>query len=51
MGIIAAILLMYSTATIDTGKMNGKLHTYCASHFFIMTIIASVVECIFHLNK
>ncbi len=30
--------LFGSTATIDTGKMNMKLHVHCAGMFFILTI-------------
>jgi len=33
---------MGNTATIDTGKMNDKWHTNCASRFFIFTLIAQL---------
>ena len=46
------MLLMGSTANIDTGKRNGKWHTFCASRFFILTLVAliynTVIYCIVH---
>jgi hypothetical protein len=41
-GIIGSFLLMGTTATIDTGKMNDKWHNSCASSFFIFTLIAQI---------
>jgi hypothetical protein len=40
LGIMGGMLLMGSTANIDTGKRNGKWHTFCASKFFIFTLVA-----------
>lgn len=37
---------MGNTATIDTGKMNDKWHTFCASNFFIFTLAAQVYNAI-----
>lgn len=41
---------MGSTANLDTGKKNPKWHTFCASRFFIFTIVAliynTVIYCI-----
>ena len=42
LGLIGSMLLMGSTANIDTGKGNGKWHTFCASNFFIFTILAQI---------
>ena len=39
---MGGLLLMGNTASIDTGKMNGHLHTFCASRFFIITFIAQI---------
>jgi len=36
------MLLMGSTANIDTGKANGKWHGFCASNFFVFTILAQI---------
>jgi len=41
-GVMGAMLLMGSTANIDTGKRNGHWHTSCASSFFIFTLIALI---------
>jgi hypothetical protein len=52
LGLIGAMMLMGSTANIDTGKRNGKWHTFCASKFFIFTLVAqlynTVIYCIVH---
>lgn len=45
-GIMGGLLLMGNTATIDTGKMNDKWHTFCASNFFIFTLAAQVYNAI-----
>ena len=54
LGIMGALLLMGNTATIDTGRMNTKWHTTCASNFFIFTLIAqaynTVICTILHQN-
>lgn len=42
LGLIGSMLLMGSTANIDTGKSNGKWHGFCASNFFIFTILAQI---------
>jgi hypothetical protein len=42
LGMIGAMLLMGSTANIDTGKRDGKWHTFCASKFFIFTLVAQI---------
>lgn len=39
-GSMGALLLMGSTANIDTGKMNDDWHVNCASAFFICTLVA-----------
>jgi hypothetical protein len=41
-GTMGGMLLMGNTATIDTGKMNGKWHGACASNFFIFTLVAQL---------
>jgi hypothetical protein len=41
-GSMGGMFLMGNTASIDTGYMNGKLHGFCASKFFILTIVAQV---------
>ena len=43
---MGAMLLMGNTSTIDTGKMNEKWHTNCASRFFIFTLVAQVYNTI-----
>lgn len=40
LGMMGGMLLMGSTANIDTGKRNGKWHTFCASKFFLLTLVA-----------
>lgn len=35
---MGTLYLFGSTATIDTGIMNNKLHIHCAGMFFILTI-------------
>jgi hypothetical protein len=42
LGLIGSMLLMGSTANIDTGKVNGKWHNFCASNFFVFTILAQI---------
>jgi len=42
LGLIGSMLLMGSTANIDTGKSNGKWHGFCASNFFLFTILAQI---------
>ncbi|KAL4507254.1 hypothetical protein ABPG72_002047 [Tetrahymena utriculariae] len=39
LGTISGILFIFSTATIDTGKMNGHLHVHCATGFFVTLMI------------
>lgn len=46
LGLMGGMLLMGSTASIDTGKMNTHLHTFCASNFFIFTLAAQVYNAI-----
>jgi hypothetical protein len=41
-GLMGAMLLMGSTANLDTGKQDGKWHTSCASTFFIFTLLAQI---------
>jgi len=41
-GMIGAMLLMGSTANIDTGKERGDWHSFCASTFFVFTLIAQI---------
>ena len=48
LGLIGGMLLMGNTATIDTGKMNEKWHTSCASSFFIFTLTAQVYNAIIY---
>jgi hypothetical protein len=52
MGLMGGMLLMGSTANLDTGKRNGKWHTFCASKFFLFTLVAllynTVLYCIVH---
>jgi len=42
MGIVAILALFVSTATIDTGKMDGNLHGHCAGVFFVLSIANSL---------
>lgn len=42
MGIMGAMLLMGSTATIDTGKMNDKWHDNLSTQFFVVTFLALI---------
>ena len=42
MGIMGALLLMGSTANIDTGKRNGTWHQRCAAGFFLFTFLSHV---------
>ncbi len=42
------MLLMGSTANIDTGKMNGHWHSTCASNFFIITLITQFLNTIMY---
>lgn len=49
-GTMGGLLLMGNTATIDTGVMNGNIHTFCASRFFILTIIAQVYNTVICVN-
>lgn len=37
LGMMGALFLTVSTATLDTGERKGKLHVHCASGFFICT--------------
>lgn len=39
---MGSMLLMGSTANIDTGVMDGQWHGACASAFFIFTLIAQL---------
>ena len=49
-GIMGAFCLMGSTANIDTGKHNSEWHTWCASHFFILTLIAQIYNTVIFCN-
>ena len=40
LGTLGVFALFVNTATIDTGKMNEKLHVACAGSFFLLTILA-----------
>ena len=47
---MATFYLFGSTATIDTGIMDGKLHVHCAGMFFICSIYSifyNVIVCCF----
>ncbi len=37
---MGGMLLMGSTANLDTGKRHQGWHTFCASHFFVFTVLA-----------
>lgn len=39
---MGTLYLFGSTATIDTGRMNMKLHVHCAGMFFILTIASCI---------
>lgn len=39
---------MGSTANIDTGIVNSKWHTFCASRFFIFTLAAQVYNSVIY---
>lgn len=45
---MGGMLLMGSTANIDTGKHNSKWHTFCASRFFILTLIAQIYNTVIY---
>jgi hypothetical protein len=45
-GLMGGMFLMGNTATIDTGKMDEKWHTTCASLFFISTLTAQVLNAV-----
>jgi hypothetical protein len=45
---MGSLLLMGSTANIDTGKMNEDWHSTCASTFFIFTLIAQLYNTIIY---
>lgn len=49
MGMIGAMLLMGSTANLDTGKRHPKWHSFCASHFFIFTVGAQIYNTVVYL--
>lgn len=40
MGMMGSIFLMVSTACLDTGYREGKLHNHCAAFFFVMSLFA-----------
>jgi hypothetical protein len=48
MGIIGGMLLMGSTANLDTGKRHPKWHTFCASRFFIFTLLALIYNAVLY---
>lgn len=37
---MGSILLMISTACLDTGYRSGSLHVHCASSFFVLSFFA-----------
>jgi hypothetical protein len=41
---MGSLLLMGSTANIDTGKQNMKWHQACASSFFVTTLLAQLLN-------
>lgn len=45
---MGGMLLMGSTANIDTGKRNGKWHTFCASKFFLLTLLALIYNTVLY---
>lgn len=48
LGMMGGMLLMGSTANIDTGKRNQKWHTFCASRFFIFTLLAQIYNTVIY---
>jgi hypothetical protein len=48
MGIMGGMLLMGSTANLDTGKRHPKWHTFCASKFFIFTLLALIYNTVLY---
>ena len=40
MGMMGSIFLMVSTACLDTGYREGKLHNHCAASFFVTSLFA-----------
>lgn len=44
LGVVSNVLFIGSTATIDTGKMNGELHGFCAVYFFFLTFVNMVLN-------
>jgi hypothetical protein len=44
LGLIGSFFLMGSTANLDTGKRNPKWHTFCASKFFIFTVLSQLLN-------
>ena len=49
-GMVGAFCLMGSTANIDTGKRDGKWHTFCAGWFFKTTLVAQLYNTIIFAN-
>jgi len=45
---MGSLLLMGNTATIDTGKMNTKWHTTCATQFFYFTLSAQIYNTVIY---
>jgi len=44
LGLIGCMLLMGNTATIDTGIMDENAHTFFASNFFKVTLLAQILN-------
>ncbi len=40
LGMMGALFITVSTASIDTGVRKGKLHVHCAAGFFSCTLLA-----------
>jgi len=53
-GMMGAMLLMGSTANLDTGKRDDDWHVHCASSFFVFTFFGihynTILGWIVHLN-
>jgi hypothetical protein len=54
MGIMGAMLLMGSTANLNTGRHHPQWHFFCATRFFLFTVLAliynTVLYCIIYVQ-
>lgn len=48
LGMIGGMMLMGSTANLDTGKQSSNWHTFCASRFFLFTVLALIFNTVLY---